>query len=58
MISTGVFDEEAIRADLRGTLAAARGCALEIVMKDVHTLNGEPGRLGRWVRLAREEIAR
>ena len=25
-------------------------------MKDVHTLNNEPGRLARWVRIAREEI--
>ena len=54
LISTGIFNEEAICADLRTTLRAARGGALEIVMKDVHTLNHEPDRLGRWVTLARK----
>ncbi len=58
LISTSVFNEDAIRADLRQTLDAARGCRLEIIMKDVHTLHNEPGRLARWVQLAREEAAR
>ena len=58
LVSTGTFDEDANRADLRQTLAVAAGNRLEIVMKDVHTLGGEPDRLCRWVRLAREEIAR
>ena len=58
LISTSVFDEDAIRADLRQTLDIARDCRLEIIMKDVHTLNNEPARLARWVRLAREESAR
>jgi hypothetical protein len=57
MISTGHFDEAAIRADLRATVAAARHCRLELIMKDVHTLNNEPERLARWVQLAREESA-
>lgn len=57
LISTEVFDEDAIRQDLRTTLQAARGCALELVMKDVHTLNNQPHRLGRWVQIARQEIA-
>ena len=58
LISTERFDESAIRADLRETLATARDCNLEIVMKDVHTVNNEPGRLKRWVDIAREEIAK
>jgi hypothetical protein len=57
IISTSHFDEDAIRADLRKTLAAAGGCRLEIIMKDVHTLNNQPERLPRWVELAREVIA-
>jgi len=58
-ISTGRFDEAAIRADLRRTLDVTRrhGCRTEIIMKDVHTLHDEPGRLARWVQLTREEIA-
>lgn len=58
LISTETFDESAIRDDLRRTLEAARGCRLEIIMKDVHTLNNAPERLPRWVQLAREEIDR
>lgn len=53
-ISTSVFDEDAIRADLRRTLDTARGCRVELIMKDVHTLHEEPARLPRWVELARE----
>jgi hypothetical protein len=56
MISTGRFDEKQIRQDLRKTLTIARGCRLEIIMKDVHTLHNEPERLPRWVEIAREEI--
>jgi hypothetical protein len=54
-ISTEVFDEEQIRADIRETLRTAGGCALELVMKDVHTLCDRPDRLGRWVSIARQE---
>ena len=56
LVSTREFSEEAIRADIRETLTAARGCAVELIMKDVHTLCGEPDRLARWVRIAREVI--
>lgn len=56
LVSTPVFDEGLIREDLRRTLAVARHCRVELIMKDVHTLCGEPHRLGRWVQLAREII--
>ncbi len=52
------IDEEGVRADIRATLEAARGCILEIIMKDNHTLGGNPDNLVRWVRIAREEIER
>ncbi|NLL83046.1 MAG: hypothetical protein GX230_02235 [Lentisphaerae bacterium] len=58
LISTAAFNEDAIRNDLRHTLQVARNCSLEIIMKDVHTLNNQPGRLKRWVELAREESQR
>ena len=50
------FDEDRIREDVRNTLIAAKDCNVEIVMKDVHTLAGEPQRIARWVELAREAI--
>jgi hypothetical protein len=52
------WNEEILRRDLRHTLELTRGMSVEIVMKDVHTVAHEPWRLGRWVALAREEIAR
>lgn len=58
MVSTADFDEALIRADIRRTLDVARGCSVEIIMKDVHTLAGKPERLGRWVAIVREEIDR
>ena len=58
LVSDALWDEEAIREDLRHTVAVADGCHLEIVMKDVHTLADEPDRLGRWVRIARQETKR
>jgi len=54
MISTHNFAESAIREDLRNTLRIMGNCPLEIVMKDVHTLDNQPWRLGRWVEIARE----
>jgi hypothetical protein len=54
-VSTGSFDEQAIRDDIRSTLAMARGCRIELIMKDIHTLNNEPDRLARWVAIARKE---
>lgn len=57
LVSMPDFDEALIREDLRQTAAIARDCRLEIIMKDVHTLCGEPRRLIRWVELAREAVA-
>ncbi|RMD77589.1 MAG: hypothetical protein D6820_11295 [Lentisphaerae bacterium] len=57
LISTRTFDEDLIREDLKKTLCIARGKRLEIIMKDVHTLNNEPERLTRWVEIAREVTA-
>jgi len=58
MVSKEGFDEDEIRKDIRHTLDVARGCVLEIIMKDVHTLAGKPERLARWVHIAREESER
>jgi len=56
LISIDYFDEDLIRKDLRNTLTIAKDCNVEIVMKDVHTLAGEPQRMARWVAIAREVI--
>jgi hypothetical protein len=56
LVSVPDFDEDLIRKDLQTTLTAARNCNLEIILKDVHTLCGQPQRMARWVELAREAI--
>jgi len=56
LISMQKFDEDLISRDLQSTLDIARGCELEIIMKDVHTLAGQPLRVARWVALARKAI--
>ena len=52
------FDEDLIRSDIRHTLDAAGGSPLDIILKDTHTVQNEPWRLARWVRIAHEEVAR
>ncbi len=53
-----VFEEEAARRELREKLTRARGCRVEIIMKDCHTIGGDPQRVRRWVEIAREEAER
>ena len=58
LVSTTIFDEETIKDDIRYTaeLIKTYGCNAEIVMKDVHTLNGEHDRLDRWAKLTKNVI--
>ena len=55
LISAGAFDEGLIRSDIQRTMNIAKGLNIELIMKDVHTLNNEPSRMARWVEIAREE---
>jgi len=55
-VSTGKWDEDFIRADLRETIQATKGANVELILKDVHTVNHQRWRLGRWVEIAREVI--
>ncbi len=50
------INEDAIRADIRDTLDVTRGCVVELIMKDNHTLGHNPQNIVRWVEIAREEI--
>ena len=52
------FDPARIRADLRRDLEITRGCRVEVVMKDNHTIRRDPRRAVEWVRIAREEAER
>jgi hypothetical protein len=52
------LNEELIRSTLRDKLRAVRDCRVELIMKDNHTLGGNPLNAVQWCRIAREEIAR
>ncbi len=52
----GEFDEERVRGYLRDAVRAARGCVLEIILKDTHTCENHPERFDRWSRIARRVV--
>lgn len=57
-LSTHTMDEDSVRRNLRAVLRHAPNTIQELIMKDNHTLGGNPNNAVRWVELAREEIAR
>jgi hypothetical protein len=59
-IAQPTIDEEQIRKGLRETLKATsrNQCRVEILMRDVMTLSGNPENIIRWTRIAREESQR
>jgi hypothetical protein len=50
------MEETLVRESLRKDLLTTKGCRLELIMKDNHTLGGNPANAVRWCRIAREEI--
>lgn len=52
------FHEETARRDVRNILEQSRGCNIEIVLKDLSTVDYKPQNLWRWNEIAREEIDR
>ena len=56
LVSTDNFDEKAIKKDLKYTVKLAAKCELEIIMKDVYSVNKDYSRIGRWVELARDSV--
>lgn len=52
------FSPERVRAILRQGLETTRGCPVEVIMKDTHTVNGQPERLHSWVKIARELVGK
>jgi hypothetical protein len=52
------LDEEAIRRELRQELQTTKGCRVELIMKDNHTMGGNPANVTGWCRIARQEAER
>ncbi len=57
-IAANSFDEDAIRKGLREVFEKTKGCRVEVVMKDNHTIANDPQRVVTWARIAREESER
>lgn len=52
------WDIEEARRQLKGILVKTKGCAVEIIMKDISTVRFEPKRLWDWARMAMELVDR
>ena len=52
------INEGEIRKYIRETLDITKGCVLEIVMKDNHTIGHSPENVTNWVKIVRDEIAK
>lgn len=50
------IDEDRIRRELRKALEITKGCRVEIIMKDNHTLGNNPENARRWCQIARKEV--
>jgi hypothetical protein len=56
-LSRPELNEEEVRNEVREILLDTKGCNVELIMKDNHTLGKNPRNITRWVEIAREEIA-
>ncbi len=46
-------DWQAAEADMRKTRAATRDCNVEILLRDLYTIDGDRARLGKWVEMTK-----
>jgi len=54
------FDESVVREDIRQTCesAKANGVNLELILKDVSTVNGDPSRITKWSETVMREVSK
>lgn len=52
----GGFDAQFVQEYIQHTLDAAKGCALEMILKDTHTCDNTPERFDQWTQIARELV--
>lgn len=57
-LAAAVMDEDVARKRIRDVLNIAKGCIIEIIMKDNHTIGKNPNNVIRWTKIAREEAER
>jgi len=59
-LASGKLNEDIVREDIRRTIAAAKNYnrSLELIQKDISTVNHNPACLWRWQEIAMEEVMR
>ncbi len=57
-LATPSIDHQHIRRSLREALEITRGCRIEVIMKDNHTIGHNPQNVIDWCRIAQEEASR
>ncbi|MCL2664370.1 MAG: hypothetical protein FWE82_02030 [Defluviitaleaceae bacterium] len=57
-IAYAQFKDDLVRGEIREALECSKNCIPELIMKDVHTVGGNPHNAVRWVEICREEIMR
>jgi hypothetical protein len=57
-ISRSQVDWDSMRKGFRELFAKTRGCVVEVIMKDNHTIGGRPENVVEWCSIAREEAQR
>lgn len=57
-LAAAEIDEDKIRKDLRRAIEVTRGCRVEIIMKDNHTIGNNPENVKKWCRIAKQEAQR
>lgn len=58
VLAKPVIDKDYIRKQIRKALEITKGCVVEIIMKDNHTIGGRPENVTEWCRIAIEEAER
>ncbi len=58
VLASPSWHPERVREDLKCKLKAAEGCNVEIILKDISTVNREPHRLWEWAKVAIEVTER
>jgi len=57
-LSQPKIDRDAIRQALRRAFEITKGCIVEVIMKDNHTIGNRPENVTEWCRIAKEEAER
>ncbi len=53
-LASDPFDLTPAREQLRDALEKTRDCIVEVTLKDIFNVRGEPERMGAWVDMARQ----